>query len=185
MNPIELAVDLGARLDALGIDYAVGGSVASSFYGEPRSTLDVDIAVRGDESSLQRLVDDAQAEFYVPKDLAERAITTRDSFNLLHNESGVKVDVFVLGEALLDRRQVDRRIRMELDAGHLWVTSPEDIVLRKLWWYSLTDGTSERQWRDVIALMANASIDVEDVRTTAAKVGLRELVERALAEARD
>ena len=54
MNPLILAVALGGQLDELGIKYAVGGSVASSFYGEPRSTLDIDVAVQGDTKTLRQ-----------------------------------------------------------------------------------------------------------------------------------
>ena len=64
MNPLILAVALGGQLDELGIKYAVGGSVASSFYGEPRSTLDIDVAVQGDTKTLRQLLDDVAADFY-------------------------------------------------------------------------------------------------------------------------
>ncbi len=44
-GPLDLVVELARILDELGIPYAVGGSVASSFFGEPRSTADVDVAI--------------------------------------------------------------------------------------------------------------------------------------------
>ena len=183
MNILGVAAELGATLDQLGIDYAVGGSVASSFFGEPRSTLDVDIAVRGATSSLRQLLDEVAAEFYVPVSAAEAAIESFDSFNLLHHLSGLKVDIFVLGDEEMDRRQIERRIRVETSSGGLWVTSPEDIVLRKLWWYSLTDESSGRQWRDVIALFRSTQVDTVEVLRGADDVGLEKLARRAIDEA--
>lgn len=103
MNILGVAAELGATLDQLGIDYAVGGSVASSFFGEPRSTLDIDIAVRGATSSLRQLLDEVAAEFYVPVSAAEAAIESFDSFNLLHHLSGLKVDIVVLGDEEMDQ----------------------------------------------------------------------------------
>jgi len=44
-DPIELALMLGRILRRLGIRYCIGGSVASSVYGEVRTTLDVDLVV--------------------------------------------------------------------------------------------------------------------------------------------
>lgn len=41
-DPIEVALQVASALEAVGAEYFVGGSVASSFQGEPRSTNDVD-----------------------------------------------------------------------------------------------------------------------------------------------
>lgn len=183
MNPLQLAVDLGNMLDEIGVEYAVGGSVASSFFGEPRSTLDIDIALRGTEEELAKVVEHVAVDFYVPTAAAKHAIETQDSFNLLHHESGMKVDIFVLGDGLLDRRQIDRRIRVSLPMGELWLTSPEESVLRKLWWFRLTGETSERQWRDVIGVLRLSDIDKAELSLVAAELGVEELVDRAIAEA--
>jgi hypothetical protein len=67
----------------------------------------------------------------------------------------LKVDLFVLGEGLLDRMQIERRITVTIPgvADRIWVTSPEDQVLRKLDWYRSTGHESERQWRDVVGIL--------------------------------
>lgn len=183
MNLLQIAAELGSKLDDLGIEYAIGGSVASSFFGEPRSTLDVDIAVRAATEPLRQLLEEVSADFYVPVSVAEAAIESSDSFNMLHNSSGLKIDVFVLGDSEIDRRQIERRVRVEVSSGYLWVTSPEDIVLRKLWWYSLTDESSDRQWRDVIALLQTANVDVAELLRGADASGLATLARRAADEA--
>ncbi|MBL9088132.1 MAG: hypothetical protein JNM10_13415 [Planctomycetia bacterium] len=44
-EPESLLVAVAGALDVAGIRYAVGGSVASSRFGEPRATLDLDVVV--------------------------------------------------------------------------------------------------------------------------------------------
>ena len=41
-DPVALALILARILERLGVRYCIGGSVASSVYGEVRTTLDVD-----------------------------------------------------------------------------------------------------------------------------------------------
>jgi hypothetical protein len=68
--------------------------------------------------------------------------------------------------------------------AELWVTSPEDQLLRKLTWHAL--GDSEKQWRDVIGILRVSAqhLDLVDLRETAAELGLSERLEEALAQAR-
>ncbi len=106
---------------------------------------------------------------------------------MIDSSSGLKVDLFVLGDSLLDRRQIERRWRVQVRAdppAHVWVTSPEDVILRKLEWFAATGGSSERQWGDVIGLIRTQGpdLDLEDLRSAAAALGLAAMVERALAE---
>ena len=179
---------MAGLFDRVGISYALGGSLASSFLGEPRTTVDVDFATRFPDRLLDQFLDTVSAEFYVPVDETRRAVKAATSFNLVHHASGLKVDVFVLGDALLDRRQIDRRVRMTArrdPIGELWVTSAEDQVLRKLDWYKRGGSLSDRQWRDVVGVLSvqGDSIDIADLRSTASLISLGELLERAIGDA--
>lgn len=186
-GPLGLVRRLAAILDELDIPYALGGSVASSFFGEPRATADVDFAISLDVATGERLIERAQAEFYVPVESARVAIRAHHSFNLLATDEAFKVDLFVLGDQLLDRRQIQRRVlvRVPGTANGLWVTSPEDQVLRKLDWYQQGGSVSDRQWRDVIGLLLVGSddLDLAYLHDTAARVDLTGLLDRALADA--
>ena len=99
-----------------------------------------------------------------------------------------KVDLFVLGDDVLDRRQLERRVRVlvtEDPPQQLWIGSAEDQILRKLAWYRAGGQVSDRQWRDVIEILAVQSgrLDLEELRTAAEELGLSDLVEPAIAEA--
>lgn len=185
-SPLDEVFRVVELLEGLGIEYVVGGSLAASFFGEPRATMDVDIAVRADPALGEALLDSAGPEFYVPHEAARRAFEMHDSFNLVPYGSNMKVDIFVLGDGLLDRRQLERRRRVSMsDSGpELWVTAPEDQVLRKLSWHEM--GGSDRQWRDVIGILrvSATQMDLADLWSAASELGLEDLVERALDDAR-
>ncbi len=186
-GPLALVGHMAEVLDDLGIPYALGGSVASSLFGEPRSTIDVDIAIQLDEERCNALVDRLDAEFYVPSDAARAAVAEHSSFNLLDTASGLKVDLFVVGDGALDAMQMERRLRMMLpEIGRpIWVTSPEVQVLRKLDWYVRGGQVSDRQWRDVVSILRiTAELDTTFLTGAARGLGLDDLLTRALDQAR-
>lgn len=181
-----LIASVVAILEELDIAYALGGSVASSIVGQPRSTDDGDIAIHVNRDQAEVLVARLSEHFYVPAS-AVTAVDDCSSFNVLDLATGSKVDLFVLGDSFLDRMQIERRVQRS-PAGlpaDLWLTSIEDQVLRKLDWYRIGGRVSERQWRDVCAVLHIQSnvIDLEYLTTTAEEVGLSDLLEQALREA--
>lgn len=184
LGPVELAIEVAELLDELSIPYVLGGSVASSLVGEPRATMDVDLAVRLQREQVDALVAALGSAYYVSRDAAVDAVARASSFNLIHLDSMQKVDLFVLGDGLLDRRQIERRERVvvaEDPRRELWVGSAEDQVLRKLAWFRLGGEVSERQWRDVVAILAVQAgrLNYDDLRAAAATLGLSDLLARA------
>lgn len=175
-------------LDDLEVPYVLGGSLASSAFGEPRSTNDVDIATRMTPAQLNALIEQLLEDgYYVPTEHARTALAQRTSFNVVH-PGGLKVDLFVHGDGLLDRLQMERRVRIPIDPVSgtvLWVTSPSDQVLRKLDWYRLGREASDRQWRDIIGLLRaqRHQVDYAKLADAAGQLDLTDLLRRALAAA--
>ena len=174
-------------VDALSIPYAVGGSLASGVFGEPRATHDFDVLVALRPAQVQPLAGALATEFYFDREAISEALSRASSFNVIHLASAQKIDVFVAGERLLDREQLARRVsaRALADVLPVYVTSAEVIVLRKLDWFRRGGEVSERQWRDVISVLRvqGDRLDREYLSVTARELGLQELLERALAEA--
>jgi hypothetical protein len=186
-GPFALVRRMAAIFDELGVSYALGGSLASSLIGEPRSTVDVDMAVSLDVASGDKLLERVGAEFYVPTEVARQAIRNHSSFNLIDTANALKVDIFVVGDGLLDRMQLERRFLVEVPGvdGGIWVTSAEDQVLRKLDWYRQGGSVSDRQWRDVVGILRvqGAAVDLDYLTTTAQACGMSDDLGTAMREA--
>jgi len=190
VTPLELAADVARRLDRLGVPYVIGGSLAASLVGEPRSTANVDVAVELRASMVAPLVEAVSGDFYVPERAVVTAVAERSSFNLIDRRSALKVDVFVLGDGVLDRRQLERRRSVPLPVDppqEVWVTSTEDVILRKLRWFDDGGQVSDRQWRDILGVLRTQAGRLDDpyLDATAREVGLIHLLERARREAAD
>jgi len=152
-DPLALAVRVGAALDSIGVRHTIGGSIAASFAGEPRSTIDVDFVVALTRDQVVPLVT-ALPDFYVAEDALYRAVETKGSANAIHQDTQIKVDFFVAGGTPLDEQQLARRQRVEVRPGQLiYIHPPEDVLLQKLRWYRMGGGVSDRQWRDIMGII--------------------------------
>ena len=183
-EPVSVAIQVVAELDRLNIDYLVGGSIASSVHGRPRTTEDADLVAKVEDRHVEHLVRDLEGEFYVEADMIRDAIRDRASFNLIHLESMLKVDIFVFRGDAFSADEMRRRIAIPLRGQKVWFASPEDIVLQKLDWYRQGGGVSERQWRDVVGVLQvqGERFDLTYARSWAARLALADLLERAVVE---
>jgi hypothetical protein len=176
-----------AEFERHGISYCVGGSVASSFYGAARSTLDVDLAAELDETSVLRLVESLSNDYYVSKTAAIDALRHKSCFNMLHANTSFKVDVFISRLRPFDR-SVQKRSAVQMlgDTEQLpaRVASSEDILLIKLEWFRLGNEVSERQWSDVlqVARLQAQRLDRAYLELWASELGVTDLLHRLFQE---
>ena len=188
VDPIAIALVVVRILDILGIDNTIGGSIASSFAGEPRSTIDIDVIASIEDTHVAALVAALSPEFYVDEDALRRAVRTRASTNLIHQETTLKVDLFVAGGTPLDAQQLARRQAVGVGDGQtIHVHPPEDILLQKLRWYRMGREVSDRQWRDVLGIVRvqGTRLDLEYLQRNAPILGVSDLLARVLAEGAD
>jgi len=186
-DPVEIAFLVGRAFERAGIDYIVGGGLASSAHGEPRATQDVDVAVLLRAEQLPKLMEELPEGFELDRASAREAIRNHSAFSLLHVPSYIKVDVYVCRDGGFHASAIRRGARTKLSgrADHTArVSSAEDIVIQKLVWYRAGDGASDRQWRDVLGVLkANrGALDVGYMRRWSTDQGVADDLAKALAE---
>ena len=175
-------------LDQLRVRYYVGGSIASSVRGAPRASIDVDVAAELGPEHVRPLVAALGEGYYVSEERVRDAVAARRSFNLIHLESMLKIDVFVSRQRPFDRAAFDGLTREPLDAAGTSRPHPvpraEDVILLKLEWFRAGGEVSDRQWGDILGVSKamGPTLDRAHLTRWAAELGVSDLLERALLE---
>ena len=174
--------------DKLGIAYYIGGSIASSAYGMARATMDVDLVANVEMSQVDRLVRSLEADYYISAGMIKDAINRRASFNLIHLETMIKIDVFISKDQPYDSEVFARRRLDTLDeesSNMFYLSSPEDVVLSKLQWYEAGGRVSEQQWKDILGVLKvqGGRLDLEYLKDWASKLKMSELLNRSFDDA--
>jgi len=185
VDPLALAARIAAILDSIGVRYVIGGSVAASVVGEPRSTLDLDLMVELDDVHARLLVASLQDDFYIDEEMVLEAVRAEGTFNAIHYASSMRIDFFIAED--FATRQLDRRreLRVRDDLPPLCFYSAEDLVVRKLMWFRLGGEVSNRQWRDVLGILKTSwqSVDIAYLESAAEERDVGDLLLRARDEA--
>jgi hypothetical protein len=186
---VQVTARVVREFEALDVDYSIGGSLASSQYGIPRSTRDVDLVADLRPEHVAPLVAALQDEFYLDADMIREAIRLNSSFNAIHLDTLYKVDIFLPPAPPWSPTELARRCAETIDTGddsvRLYFSSPEDIILHKLDWYRQGGGVSDHQWSDVLGVLKarSGTLDAGYLRHWAGALGLTDLLDRAIHEA--
>jgi hypothetical protein len=159
-------------LEGLAIPYAVVGSWASGFWGNPRMTRDIDVVIRIDAGHVAAILACFPApEFYVSRSAVEEAIRFSSQFNVIHPTSANKIDFMMSGLTSWGDAQLARRRRVRIAVGcEGYVAAPEDVILGKLLYYR--EGGSDRHLSDIAGILAKSGEVIERHYLEAASVEL-------------
>ncbi len=189
MNPPDLFAALGPVLEVLhrlGVRHYVGGLIASSAHGLPRASIDADVVAELLPGPCGALCGGACGHLLRARgDDARGDCSNHRSFNVIHLDRMIKVDVFVARDRPFDQRALERVRAATLEGGHVIpVSSPEDTLLAKLEWYRRGGEVSQRQWADVVGLLrVGRDLDERYLREEARELDVADLLQRALDEA--
>ncbi len=187
MLPADAFEILRSALEAAGIRYAVGGSWASTAFGEPRFTSDVDILADVTNKNLELLLSHLPDSFYADAEAALSAIRFGRPFNVIHMQTALKFDLFPASAFPIGKQELDRALLLEnsgLSKGPAWFVTPEDILLAKLYWFKLGGEVSEVQWRDIMGVVrgCSATFDRVYLANSASELGIENLLQKSLSE---
>jgi hypothetical protein len=174
-----------ATLERIEAPYVIGGSLASSSHGVWRATKDVDILVAIGESLVDQLAAALGPDWYADPEAMREGIRAGRAFNLIHIPTSYKFDIFPATTSFHDSElQRAETMRTVVAGGTVVcpVATAEDILVAKLQWFQAGGEVSERQWSDILGLLAvNPQLDFEYVRTWAGRLGVASLLARATA----
>jgi hypothetical protein len=189
-DPLSIALSaLAPVLQALGIRYAIVGSLASSAHGVYRATANGDLLALIRPQQARQLVEALGKDWYAETEAMESAVRNGRAFNVIYIPTAQKVDIF-LATTDFHMNQMERATEIPVfpsdEALKLLVTSPEDVVLAKLQWYQDGGEVSEKQWADITGVLATKrSLDFPYMEQWARRLGISHLLARALADSRD
>lgn len=156
----------------------VTGSVAGMVYGEPRITHDIDLVLQlraEDVSDFVKLfpID----RFYCPPEQViktELARQTGGHFNIIHNKTGFKADIYPIGEDKLHKWAMDRRQKIDFKESDIWLAPPEYVIVRKLEYYK--EGGSTKHLADIKRMLeiSGDNINTQDLKRKIEECNLSE-----------
>jgi hypothetical protein len=180
MTQAELLRYLVDVLEGLGAEYMIGGSHAGMYYGEPRLTRDIDVIVALRPEHLPILLGRFPGDaFYVEEATARDAVEARGQFNIIHPDSGLKIDVYVSPDTPYDRARLARRERLPMLPGvDAYFARAEDVILYKLLYIQQVE--SAMHARDIVGIIrvSGPELDARYIAQWADQLGVRMLWER-------
>lgn len=159
-NIVDIFLNVIQRFEQKNLPYMVVGSVAAMVYGEPRMTRDLDLVIDvlpSESENIESLF--PLNEFYCPPiEVLRSELVHRGQFNLIHHQSGLKIDVIVRKKTEHSIEEFSRRQKIPFWKGvEVFLASPEDIIIKKLSYYR--EGGSEKHITDIRGILAETPID--------------------------
>lgn len=174
---LDVLQDAATRLERAGIPYMLTGSIALSYYAQPRMTRDIDLVAELAGREAKSVAALFAPDYYVSEADVGRAIADGGMFNVLHLGQLVKLDFIVRKDTPYRRHEFERRQRVRLPGFEAWIVSREDLILSKLAWAK--DSGSEIQLRDVQALLVGGA-DRTYLERWAEELSVTELLRKSL-----
>ena len=153
LTELDILRDVTRKFDQLNIQYMLTGSLAMSYYSQPRMTRDIDLVVNISQTSIKKMETLFIADYYISIDSVIKAIDNEFMFNLIHTESSIKVDCIVRKKEEYRLTEFERRQKIRLTDFDIYIVSKEDLIISKLIWFK--DSNSELQKKDIKNLLVS------------------------------
>ncbi|MBS4016104.1 MAG: hypothetical protein KGZ86_06715 [Candidatus Latescibacteria bacterium] len=139
-----------SNLQKSNIQYMLTGALAINYYGVPRMTHDIDIIIQITSKDIRKIQVLFDNDFFVGEESIRSALAESSMFNVIHKETGYKVDFWILKEDEYNRTAFVRRKECQYQQKQIYIASPEDMIIIKLEWYKMSD--IDKHYFDVINL---------------------------------
>lgn len=165
--------------ESAGVDYLIGGAIAEWAWGEPRATQDIDFVIKLPIKNINKFSKELEKRgMLIPADIIlDNLIEDRADIPLsaIHMYSGLKADLYLVREGdILRKSAFQRRVKVDYGKpiGKVYVHSPEDLIIYKLLYLSISN--QPKHARDIAAILRtkNNELDFEYIEEWALQLGL-------------
>jgi hypothetical protein len=177
MNEIDIVRDISHRFEEAAIPYMLTGSMAMNYYAQPRMTRDIDVVIAIAPEDVRRVAALFRPDYYLSEESIREALAHQSIFNLIHQDSVIKVDCIVRKRSEYRRVEFERRQRISILDFTTFIVSKEDLIISKLFWAK--DSHSETQLGDVKNLLATG-YDAAYLQRWTHELGLDNLLQGCL-----
>lgn len=171
LTELDIIKDVVRKFDQLNVQYMLTGSLAMSYYAQPRMTRDIDLVVSIPTSILEKFEGAFSPEYYMSVEAIKDAIKTEFVFNLIHSQSSIKIDCIIRKNNEYRITEFQRRRKIMLTDFDIYIVSKEDLIISKLIWFK--ESNSELQKRDIKNLL-DTEFDKDYVMSWIEKLNLTE-----------
>lgn len=180
MGERDIIIKLVGLFRKYRISYILTGSFAVSYWGRPRATHDIDFVVElkpTEVSSIFNVVKDLGRGFDFSEDQVKQAVKDHFFFNVIHDESGIKIDFWIAKNDEFEREKFRRRVEVKLFDQTVFIISAEDLILTKLFWNKTV--FSECHRRDCVGIwqIQKENLDLAYLNNWAKKLGVTKLLQ--------
>jgi len=140
------------------IEYFISGSVAAIVYGEPRLTHDIDLIISLSDNVITKFVAAFPPNLFYcpPKEIIKTEIkrTSRGHFNLIHQETGFKADIYLIGQEKLQKWALENKVKINFAGSDIFLAPVEYVIIKKLEFYK--EGNSQKHIEDIKNILINS-----------------------------
>ena len=134
------------------IPYMLTGGLAVVYYGAPRTTHDIDVVILISPADITRIKGMLEPDFLVDEESIKAALREGSMFNAIHDETGFKVDFWMLKPDEYDRARFSRRVQVSVLGVTMSLPTAEDVIISKLDWFKQSD--VDKHFSDALGVYA-------------------------------
>src|SRR5213079_53166 len=114
MNEIDIVRDISRRFEQARIPYMLTGSMAMNYYAQPRMTRDIDVVIAIGPEDVGRVAALFRPDYYVSEENIRESVARESIFNLIHQESVIKVDCIIRKSSQYRLTEFERRQKIAI-----------------------------------------------------------------------
>lgn len=170
-------------LNILKIPYMLVGAIAVNYYSAPRFTHDADLVIQINYSHVEALCSSLETKYYIDGEMIKEALVSLGQFNLIHFDTGFKIDFWILKNDKYSQLQFSRRIRGKIFSQDVFIISPEDLILTKLSWFKESD--IQKHFFDALGVyrMQKEILNIDYLYKNVKELGFKETLDKLEKEA--